>query len=47
MAGVVDAIEQGKIVPEIGRVAPLSKAIAAIRELEETGLPRGKLVIIL
>jgi hypothetical protein len=32
-------------VPAIGRTAPLSDAIAAIVELQMTGLPKGKLVI--
>lgn len=44
-AGITEAIERGKIVPAIGRIAPLSEAISAITELEKTGLPKGKLVI--
>ena len=46
MAGITEAAEQGKLVPKIGRVAPLSEAIAALTELETTGLPKGKLVIV-
>jgi NADPH:quinone reductase-like Zn-dependent oxidoreductase len=44
-AGINAALEQGKLVPAIGRVVPLSEAIPAIVELEETGAPKGKLVI--
>jgi hypothetical protein len=46
MAGITAASEQGKLVPAIGRIAPLSEAISAFVELETTGLPRGKLVIV-
>ena len=46
LAGVSEAAERGELVPTIGRVAPLSEAISAIVELEKTGLPRGKLVIV-
>ena len=44
-AGVAEAAEQGKLVPVIGRIAPLSEAIPALIELEKTGSPKGKLVI--
>ena len=46
MAGVAGAIAAGKITPEIGRVVPLSEAIPAINQLEATGSPKGKLVIV-
>ncbi|MGZ6019870.1 MAG: NADP-dependent oxidoreductase [Phenylobacterium sp.] len=46
MAGVTTAAEQGKLVPKIGRTTPLSEAIAALTELETTGQPKGKLVIV-
>jgi NADPH:quinone reductase-like Zn-dependent oxidoreductase len=45
LAGVGEAAEQGKLVPAIGRIAPLSEAISALVELERTGSPKGKLVI--
>ncbi|MES2644113.1 MAG: NADP-dependent oxidoreductase [Myxococcota bacterium] len=46
LAGITEAAERGILVPAIGRVVPLSEAIAAIAELERTGLPKGKLVIV-
>jgi NADPH:quinone reductase-like Zn-dependent oxidoreductase len=46
MAGIVEAAERGKLVPAIGRTAPLSEAISAIIELEMTGFSKGKLVIV-
>ena len=46
LAGITEAAEQGKLVPAIGRVVPLSEAISAVVELERTGLPKGKLVIV-
>lgn len=46
MAGIAEAAGRGKLVPEIGRVVPLSDAIPAIVALETTGQPKGKLVII-
>jgi len=46
LADIADAFEQGQIVSTIGHIAPLSEAIAAIVELERTGLPKGKLVIV-
>jgi NADPH:quinone reductase-like Zn-dependent oxidoreductase len=45
-AGITEAIERGKLTPAIGRIAPLSEAISAITELEMTGMPKGKLVIV-
>jgi NADPH:quinone reductase-like Zn-dependent oxidoreductase len=45
LAGVAEAAGHGKLVPAIGRIAPLSEAISAIAELEKTGSPKGKLVI--
>lgn len=46
IAAIVDAAVAGKLVPKIGRIVPLSEAIAAITELETTGSPKGKLVIV-
>lgn len=46
LAGIFEAVEQGKLTPTIGRTVPLSEAIPAIIELEKTGLPSGKLVVI-
>ena len=46
LAGIAEAAERGKLVPAIGRTASLSEAISAIVELEATGLPKGKLVIV-
>jgi NADPH:quinone reductase-like Zn-dependent oxidoreductase len=46
LGGIVEAVEQGKLVPTIGRTVPLSEAIPAIIELEKTSLPKGKLMII-
>jgi NADPH:quinone reductase-like Zn-dependent oxidoreductase len=46
MTGLTEAAEQGKLVPKIGRVVALSDAIPALTELETTGLPKGKLVIV-
>ena len=46
MAGITEAVERGKLVPVIGRIAPMSAAIPAVVELEMTGLPKGKLVIV-
>ncbi|MEJ0064995.1 MAG: NADP-dependent oxidoreductase [Caulobacteraceae bacterium] len=44
--GVSKAAADGQLVPAIGRVAPLSEAISAIVDLEQTGAPKGKLVIV-
>ncbi|HEY1562527.1 MAG TPA: NADP-dependent oxidoreductase [Caulobacteraceae bacterium] len=46
MTGVTDAAEQGKLFPKIGRIVLLSEAIPALTELETTGAPKGKLVIV-
>jgi len=46
LVGIIEAVEQGRISPTIGRTVPLSEAIPAIIELEKTGLPSGKLVVI-
>jgi NADPH:quinone reductase-like Zn-dependent oxidoreductase len=45
LAGIAEAAERGALVPAVGRIAPLSEAIAALVELERTGSPKGKLVI--
>ena len=46
LAGIAEVAEQGKLIPAIGRIVPLSEAIPAVVELERTGSPKGKLVII-
>ncbi|TGX49120.1 NADP-dependent oxidoreductase [Sphingomonas gei] len=46
LAGITDAAARGLLVPAIGRIVSLSEAIAAIVELETTGLPKGKLVVV-
>jgi NADPH:quinone reductase-like Zn-dependent oxidoreductase len=46
LEGIVEAVEQGKLSPTIGRTVPLSEAIPAIIELEKTSLPPGKLVVV-
>jgi NADPH:quinone reductase-like Zn-dependent oxidoreductase len=46
LAGITEAAERGILVPAIGRTVPLSGAIASITELERTGSPKGKLVIV-
>ena len=46
LTGVAEAAERGELVPAIGRIAPLSEAIPAVVELERTGAPKGKLVIV-
>ena len=46
LAGIAEAAERGILVPAIGRIVPLSEAIASIAELERTGSPKGKLVIV-
>jgi NADPH:quinone reductase-like Zn-dependent oxidoreductase len=45
-AGIADAAGRGILLPVIGRAVPLSEAIPAIAELERTGSPKGKLVIV-
>ena len=46
LASITEAAEQGKLIPAIGRVVPLSEAISAVVELERTSFPKGKLVIV-
>ena len=46
LVGITEAAEQGVLAPAIGRMAPPSEAILAVVELETTGLPKGKLVIV-
>ena len=46
MAGISAAAAQGKLPPKIGRTVGLSEAILALVELEKTGLPKGKLIIV-
>ncbi len=46
LAGIAEAAERGQLVAAIARIVPLSEAIPAVVELERTGFPKGKLVII-
>ena len=46
LSGITEAAERGILVPAIGRTVPLSEAVALIAELERTGSPKGKLVIV-
>ena len=46
LTGIAEAAERGQLVPAIGRIVPLSEAISAVVELERTGSPKGKLVIV-
>jgi NADPH:quinone reductase-like Zn-dependent oxidoreductase len=46
LAGIVAAAEQGQLNPKIGRTVSLTDAIPAIVELEKTGLPKGKLIVV-
>jgi NADPH:quinone reductase-like Zn-dependent oxidoreductase len=46
LAGIAEAAEQGKLLATISRIVPLSEAISAVAELETTGSPKGKLVIV-
>ena len=46
LSGITEAAERGILVPAIGRTVPLSEAVASIAELERTGSPKGKLVIV-
>ncbi len=46
MAGIVEVLARGQLVPAISRVVPLSEAISAVGDLERTGSPKGKLVIV-
>jgi hypothetical protein len=43
LAGIVAAVEEGKLAPTLGRPVPLLGAIPAIIELEKTSSPSGKL----
>lgn len=46
MAGITNALIQGKLKPKIAKSVALSAAIPAIIDLETTGLPKGKLLIV-
>ena len=46
MAGIAEALKRVQLVPASGRIVPLSEAISAVVELERTGSPKGKLVIV-
>lgn len=46
MNGIAEAARRGALAQKIGRVVPLGDAIEAITELETTGTPKGKLVIV-
>ena len=46
LASIAEAGERGQLIPAIGRIVPLSEAIPALVELEMTGLPKGKLVVV-
>jgi len=46
LASIADACERGQLVPAIGQIVPLSEVISAIVDLETTGLPKGKLVVV-
>jgi NADPH:quinone reductase-like Zn-dependent oxidoreductase len=46
MAGIADAAERGHLAPRLSRVVSLAEAIPALSELEKTGRPKGKLVIV-
>lgn len=46
MPDLTDAAAQGKLVARIGRTVPLSEAIPALVELETTGQPKGKLIVV-
>ncbi|WP_114226948.1 MULTISPECIES: NADP-dependent oxidoreductase [Sphingomonas] len=46
MANIVDAAVHGKLAPKIAQTVPLSEAIPAIINLELTGLPKGKLLVV-
>jgi len=46
MDGIAKAMDRGQLVSAIGRIVPLSEAISAVTELERTGMPKGKLVIV-
>jgi NADPH:quinone reductase-like Zn-dependent oxidoreductase len=46
IAGILDAATRRKLVPAVGQTVPLAHAIPAIRAFQQTGLPRGKLVVV-
>ena len=46
IAGVTEASAKGKLVQSIGRTVSLAQAIPALTELEKTGMPKGKLVVV-
>ncbi len=46
MTGIAAAAEQAHFAPKIGRVVSLAEALPALIELETTGLPKAKLVIV-
>jgi NADPH:quinone reductase-like Zn-dependent oxidoreductase len=46
LAKVADAAASGKLLPFIGKTVPLFLAIPALAELEQKGMPKGKLVIV-
>ena len=46
LVGITEACERARLIPAIGRIVPLSEAISAIVDLETTGLPKGKLVVV-
>ena len=46
MAGIAEAGARGQLAPNIASTVPLSGAIAALTDLENTGQPKGKLVIV-
>lgn len=45
LAQVADMAASGKLLPSIGKTVSLSDAIPALTELEQHGIPKGKLVI--
>jgi NADPH:quinone reductase-like Zn-dependent oxidoreductase len=46
MPDLTSAAAQGKLVAKIGRTVSLSEAIPALIELETTGRPKGKLIVV-
>ncbi len=44
--GLSEAMRKGQIRPKIGRIVSLNEGISAFAELEQTGFPKGKLVIV-
>jgi len=46
LASIAEAAAAGKLVVPVGRTVPLSEAIAALTEWEQTGVPKGKLIIV-